>query len=71
MKLIALALAGLAVTGCASLPGADPTSNLPAEILDNLQYCKRTYQASIGGLGVPGGSLYIECAPLTQPVPGP
>jgi outer membrane biogenesis lipoprotein LolB len=55
------AVASLCLGGCSSLPGGDPTSQLPQQILDNLKHCKRTYQASVGGLGVPGGSLYIEC----------
>lgn len=56
----AVLLAALSTGACASLPGATDTAAAPA-VLGNLQHCKRTYQASIGGLGVPGGSLYIEC----------
>lgn len=63
MKLLLAAAAALSLSACAGFPGSDPSSQLPAQVLDNLQHCKRTYQASVGGLGVPGGSLYIECAP--------
>lgn len=62
MKLLLIGAAALALSGCSTIQG-DPTNNLPQAVLDNLKHCKRTYQASVGGLGIPGGSLYIECAP--------
>lgn len=57
---VALAAVALVLAGCSSLGGAAP-DGAAAKVLGNLEHCKRTYQASIGGLGVPGGSLYIEC----------
>jgi hypothetical protein len=57
----AIVLALLSLSACASLPGGDPTNQLPAQVLENLKHCKRTYQAAVGGFGIPGGSLYIEC----------
>jgi hypothetical protein len=60
-RILILAACALSLTACASLPGGDPTSQLPSQVLENLKHCKRTYQASVGGFGVPGGSLYIEC----------
>lgn len=60
-----IACVAFSLSGCSTL-GGDPTNNLPSAILDNLKHCKRTYQASVGGFGIPGGSLYIECEP--QPV---
>lgn len=57
------------LAACASLPGNDPSRALPAQVLENLQHCKRTYQASVGGLGVPGGSLFIDCP--AQPYEAP
>lgn len=59
--MLSAAAAAFCLCGCASLPGGDPTSALPSQMLDNLRHCKRTYQASVGGLGLPGGSLYIDC----------
>lgn len=67
MRTILGALAALSLSACASLPGGDASSQLPGQVLENLQHCKRTYQASVGGFGVPGGSLYIECP--AQPYP--
>lgn len=60
---LAACAAALSLGACSTLPGGDPASQLPSQVLDNLEHCKRTYQASVGGLGIPGGSLYIECAP--------
>ena len=61
MKTILGAAAALSLSACASLPGGDSGSGFPAQALENLRHCKRTYQASLGGFGVPGGSLFIEC----------
>ena len=68
MKILLICVAALTMSGCSTL-GGDPTNNLPQAVLDNLKYCKRTYQASVGGLGIPGGSLYIECAPAPAEPP--
>jgi hypothetical protein len=53
--LLAAAALACALGGCASNDG------VAAKALDNLTYCKRTYIAAVGGVGVPGGSLFIEC----------
>lgn len=71
MKPLLAGLALVCLAGCSSLPGADPTAQLPSQVLDNLSKCKRTYQASVGGLGIPGGSLYIECLPEPRDPPLP
>jgi hypothetical protein len=68
LKVAALAACALTLTACSTLQG-DPTSNLPSQVLDNLRHCKRTYQASLGGIGIPGGQLYIECP--AQPYDAP
>jgi hypothetical protein len=69
-RILILAAAALSLGACSTLSGGDPTSNLPASVLENLRHCKRTYQAAVGGFGVPGGSLYIECPaePYAAPV---
>jgi hypothetical protein len=51
-------LAALALSGCAT-----GNAELAKQALGNLEHCKRTYQASVGAFGVPGGSLFIECQP--------
>lgn len=57
-----IALAALSLTACAS------NSGVADQALQNLQHCKRTYIAAVGGIGVPGGSLFIECPPRPFPV---
>ena len=56
-RTFAIVAASLTLAGCQSGVSAE----LASQALGNLEHCKRTYQASIGGLGVPGGSLFIEC----------
>lgn len=65
-RLAIILAAALTLGACSTMPGGDPAAQLPQH-LDNLQYCKRTYTASIGGLGVPGGSLHIDCDPAPRP----
>jgi hypothetical protein len=60
--LAALALACVALSGCASMPGG---SGIPSQILDNLENCKRSYR---GGTGI--GAVFtfdIECEPHVSP----
>jgi hypothetical protein len=56
-----LILACLSLGGCASVPGASGSADMAAKVLGNLEHCERQYIASVGGLGVPGGSLSIRC----------
>lgn len=62
VRVFSAVLAALCLTACAS------NSEVATKALGNLAFCKRTYQAAVGGLS-PSGSLYIECAP--QPFPAP
>ncbi|MFN4176410.1 hypothetical protein [Phenylobacterium sp.] len=64
----AVAAAALALSACGTLSAGDGAA-VAAKALENLEHCKRTYQAAIGALGAPGGSLYIECParPFDQP----
>jgi len=57
IKLAALAFTALGLAACGTLGDGAVTD----KALGNLEHCKRTYQASIGALGAPSGSLYIEC----------
>lgn len=65
-----ITLAGaLALGGCGTLGGGSGSA-VAEKALSNLEHCKRTYQAAIGAMGAPGGSLYIECPakPFDAPV---
>lgn len=58
MRIIALAALCVALTGCASNGGTTQ------QLLQNLQGCERTYQGSIGGLGLGQGiAVTIRCEP--------
>lgn len=56
MKVVLL-VASLGLTACQSTTSAETA----AKVLGNLEHCERTYIASIGGFGVPAGSLNIRC----------
>lgn len=58
IRFLPLTLA-LFLAGCSTLKSGD----LATQALGNLEHCKRTYQATVGAFGIPGGSLFIECPP--------
>lgn len=57
----ALGACALLTAGCAS------SGQLGEKALGNLEHCERTYQANVGALGLPGGSLFIRCPPKPFP----
>ena len=57
MKRILALAACLQLAACQSTTGAETAS----KVLGNLEHCERVYIASVGGLGIPGGSLNIRC----------
>lgn len=66
IRIAILAVAGLALTGCAGSTAAfTGTGDNTASVLGNLQGCHRIYRGSISaGLGAgASGSFEIECEP--------
>jgi acyl CoA:acetate/3-ketoacid CoA transferase beta subunit len=61
MKTTLVILAALSLGGCASIPGTGGANGdaIAAQVLQNLEHCRRTYTASVG-IGA-AGSLNIEC----------
>jgi len=59
LQLIAAAAASLAVAGCSAVPLDLGGDSAGAQLLKNLDKCKRVYRGAIGA-GVTG-SLYIYC----------
>lgn len=57
-RVLLAAATALALSACSTIPGGDGATS---QVLSNLEHCRRSYTAVVGALGVPGGSLNIEC----------
>lgn len=68
-RVVLIAAACVALSGCAGLNAAVQPGGLGEKVLDDLKYCKREYEGALGaGLT---GSFRIQCDPLPPPAPSP
>jgi hypothetical protein len=63
LKRAIAALCLFSLSACAS------NSGLGEKALGNLEFCRRSYTAILGGIGTNGGSINIECPPRPFPAP--
>lgn len=66
-KAAAVVACALALAGCAGLSALTGKSELPSQVLNNLEACKRIYTGATSP--VPSMSFHIECEPAKPAAP--